>query len=147
MGAIESAPRSSSQDQWGYSLHDFMKGIHCGSIPIPASIQPTWSGGNLLPFAKPQQPDDVRPIVISLTLCRLISRAALVHIQKSAKDFFLPFQFGVGVKKGAEKIIHFTRDAAEAGQSIIQLDISNAFNSANRSGIHDTLLRMFPTEA
>ncbi|KAH3765478.1 hypothetical protein Pelo_2660 [Pelomyxa schiedti] len=112
MGAIESAPRSSSQDQWGYryehwqallkagaSLHDFMKGVHCGSIPIPASIQPTWSGGNLLPFAKPQQPDDVRPIVISLTLRRLISRAALVHIQKSAKDFFLPFQFGNALPK------------------------------------------------
>ncbi|KAH3722637.1 hypothetical protein Pelo_18657 [Pelomyxa schiedti] len=142
MGAIESAPRSSSQDQWGYRyehwqallkagtcIHDFMRDIHCGIIPIPPSIQPTWSGGNLLPFAKPQQPDDVRPIVISLTLRRLISRAALAHIQKSAKDFFLPFQFGVGVKKGEEKVIHFARDAAESGESIIQLDISNAFNT------------------
>jgi hypothetical protein len=63
-------------------------------------------------------------------------------------------QFAINVNRGAERIIHFAREALKDGKAVIRVDVSNAFNMAQRSRVqrrlaeteaHDDLQRFFQT--
>ena len=71
------------------------------------------------------------------TLLRLTGILALDHHADGFQRHFTPLQFGIGVKSGAELMLHATRAhlALNPGHMLISADASNAFNSFTRSRI------------
>ena len=70
---------------------------------------------------------------------RPISNCLAKEANLEAKELFQSLQLGVGVKGGAEAIIHSTKISYEkiltssSSSGILQIDFSNAFNSIKRS--------------
>jgi hypothetical protein len=67
---------------------------------------------------------------------------ALRRVKAVAADLFSPYQFGVGIPNGCEKIIHSLQHVLTDGtsrQMALQLDISNAFNSCDRAKLLEKL--------
>ena len=79
----------------------------------------------------PKPAGGVRPIVIGEVFAKLAATLVLAIHRKRLIQLVAPFQFGFSVK-GAERIIHATRNALRSGQSVITYDCINAFNSISR---------------
>ena len=82
----------------------------------------------------------IRPIVIGLTLRRLVSKCANTVGISRLQTFFCPRQLGVGTPGGCEAAIHSARrylQSMSVGKVVVKLDFANAFNSLHR---HDMLL-------
>ena len=62
------------------------------------------AGANLVALRKGNQ--DVRPIPMSCIFRKLVSRCLLGHYQPLLDVHFVPAQFGVGVRGGAEIVVH-----------------------------------------
>ena len=80
----------------------------------------------------------IRPIAVEV-LRRLIAKCLAKEAKLEAKELFQSQQLGVGVKGGAEAIIHSTKISYEkiltssSSSGILQIDFCNAFNSIKRS--------------
>jgi ribonuclease HI len=87
----------------------------------------------------------VRPIAVGEALYRLCGRAVLkAHGYQLAEQLF-PHQFGVAVKGGAESIIHLINSKLREGpQTIACMDITNAFNSVDRSHLQRMVCKYTP---
>jgi hypothetical protein len=89
---------------------------------------------------------DMRPIAVGHLLLRLLGSMAVQSIATKAQQFFMPLQFGVGVKNGCElmssAISAHLRLHPE--HSVISCDTKNAFNSFDRSQIWKPLRTHFP---
>ena len=101
---------------------------------IPSSVQPHLLAARLVALKKPT--GGFRPIAVGELFYRIAAIIAVRRVKTIAADLFAPYQFGVGVPNGCEKIIHSLQhaltDNAER-QAVLQLDISNAFNSCDRT--------------
>ena len=81
----------------------------------------------------------IRPIEVGEVLRRLIAKCLAKEANLEAKELFQSLQLGVGVKGGAEAIIHSTKISYEkiltssSSSGILQIDFCNAFNSIKRS--------------
>ena len=51
-------------------------------------------------------PKGIRPLAIGHTIRRFVSRCACHTMKEKFEAFFSPVQLGVGVKGGAETIVH-----------------------------------------
>ena len=88
------------------------------------------AGGSLVALRKGAQ--DVRPIAVGESLCRLTSKCLCV-IKEDASAFLQPFQFGVALPQGCEKVIHSLRHCLDdhwhdPGFVCMKVDMKNAFN-------------------
>ena len=78
-------------------------------------------------------------IAVGEVLRRLIAKFLAKEANSEAKELFQSLQLGVGVKGGAEAIIHPTKLSYEkiltlsSSSGILQIDFCNAFNSKKRS--------------
>ena len=97
----------------------------------------------LIPLAKPgSAPSNprVRPIAWGETFYKLAAHYAL-HQCGGLDQVFAPVQLAVGVPGGVEVAVHMLRAAADVpGNLLVQLDITNAFNTRDRQRILDAVL-------
>lgn len=71
------------------------------------SARPWVCGAKLV--ALPKELDDVRPIAVGETLCRLAGEALLAPSRAALTEYLEPHQLGVGSKAGAEAAFHAAR--------------------------------------
>jgi hypothetical protein len=112
------------------------------SSPIlPSSFRPFWTGAALLGLSKPTPPF-VRPIAISLSLRRFMSRCVVSTCASSFTSYFVPHQLAISFKGGTEAIAHLTRAILERSDDEVawQNDSRNAFNCVSRDVIYRELV-------
>jgi len=65
-----------------------------------------------------------------------------------AVQYLLPLQFGVGVKRGAEGIVHslrsFLKENVDSDKAVLKTDFKNAFNLVDRKCLLDVMAEKFP---
>jgi len=116
------------------ALTDFVNLVLQGGVPL--EVRPFFFGASLIPFRK--KDGGVRPIAVGLTLRRLVAKAANRRALDSCATALLPTQAGVGVKGGAEALIHAARlylANLPKDKAFIKLDFENAFNSIRRDAV------------
>ena len=157
--AIVSAKKKSAPGVtgWSFELLRFL-------LPqAGGSIQPLrWFAHSLLTNSAPSsvvevlrvarlkalEKDDgnVRPIAIGDTLRRWVTRAICLSYKADWEKTLGVHQFAVGNKSGGEKMIRFIESFLQEDNShtIVALDASNAFNTANRQKMMDELAIHYP---
>jgi hypothetical protein len=80
------------------------------------------------------------------TLGKLVGRCIQRVSQHEFDDFFTPYQFGVGMHSGCEKIFHFAEEVIKRHPDwlILKVDFSNAFNEVDRATMMSDLHTHFP---
>ena len=110
---------------------------------------PQWSGpwvaaARLIPLEKPG--GGLRPVAVGEVLRRLTSKVLQHCLSSRLCDVLAPLQLGVGVKGASELIARKLRRLlrAEPGSFVLQVDLSNAFNSVKRGKIQEALQAQLP---
>jgi hypothetical protein len=116
----------------------------------PESVRPWVMGAKLA--ALPKQAGGLRPIAVGETLRRIAGKAMMHCASDAVNQRLKPFQVGVGVKAGAEVLVHVARqwlgrNKGERNKVLVMLDLENAFNSIDRSAIRQGIRRTFPGAA
>jgi hypothetical protein len=91
----------------------------------------------LVALTKPNS-DGYRPIAVGELLYRLAAIVAVKRVSTGAAKLLAPHQYGIGVAAGAEKILHsLQHELADTDKrlALLQLDITNAFNSCDRARV------------
>ena len=102
-------------------------------------------GARLVPIGKPD--GGVRPIAVGELIRRLAGKLLISRYQPEIAKSLCPVQLGVGVKGGAESIIHKVRSWSiqpPAFHGILQLDFSNAFNCLDRTKMLASIAKHAP---
>ena len=113
---------------------------------VPKGIIPYLGGANL--FAANKKYGGFRPI--ANTIRRLTSKCMSYALSGRAASLLRPQQFGVGVKGGAEGIIHATKSllsneaVPQDEKWLLQIDFKNAFNTLDRSSMLAEAREQFP---
>ena len=94
----------------------------------------------------------VRPIAVGEVLRRLVAKCIAKQTQTESAELFSSKQLGVGVKGGAESIMHATKVTFEILQlsqdaGILQIDFKNGFNSIKRNQILNAAVTLMPSLA
>ena len=138
---------------------------------VPAWVAPYFSGGRLLGLVKPD--DSIRPIVVGEALRRLVGKVLLKSKAEVAARHFAPGRFrdpatpaparplaaqlGVGIRGGAEELVHAVSAALQHHSApdpnpnpnpnpnpdpwvCASIDFRNFFNCISRPAIFRTLL-------
>ena len=80
--------------------------------------------------------DGYRPIAVGELFYRLAAIVAVRRVSTEAAQLLAPHQYGMGVAAGAEKIVHSVQHEltdTDKRLAMLQLDITNAFNSCDRT--------------
>lgn len=97
---------------------------------VPKDIANIFFGASLTALMKGE--DDVRPIAVGIVWRRLAGKIACYNIRANLVEKLKPFQFGFGVKGGAEALVHAVRRFCTAEfdepMALVNLDFGNAFN-------------------
>ena len=114
---------------------------------LPSSFAEFFLGARLLSFRK--KDDGVRPIAVGEVLRRLVAKVAFRQTLPDAQNILPPIQVGVGVAEAVSHVafaVHSARQAclADASSGILQIDVSNAFNTLSRHEILDNVRSKFP---
>ena len=112
----------------------------------PEWVRPYFFGASLLAIAK--KDGGVRPIAVGVTLRRLAGKVTCRSVSADCVELLKPRQFGVGVKGGAEALVHGARrylDNLPTNHMFVKLDFSNAFNSIRRDAMREALPFMLQT--
>ena len=94
--------------------------------------RPSWHFANLI--------GTLRPIAVGETFRRTTSKVAVELISDRARTILEPIQLGVKTPNGCESITHTTRQwfhrhRSDLSKTAVSVDISNAFNTVNRSAV------------
>ena len=103
------------------------------SNTFPSSLAPLYGGAKLVPLVKKDL--GVRPMAIGESFRRLVCKIMLSRVQNQISDLLAPYQLGVGIRGGAEAVIHSLAGCAESlldDEVILQVDFENAFNLVSR---------------
>ena len=100
-------------------------------------MQPLFTSSRLIPLAKPN--GGVRPIAVGEMLYRLAMRC----IVKAISHRLPSFQLGIGNKGGVEPLIHHFSTACR-DETLIGLDLRNAFNSISRDFVYRAIRSTTP---
>ena len=108
------------------------------------AVTPILFGGTLIALEK--KSGGIRPIAIGYTWRRVAAKCANMYATFTLSSYLSPIQLGVGVSGGCEAAVHATRRFVEsmpAGNCVVKLDFSNAFNSLHRdamlAAVHDKI--------
>ena len=126
------------------SLTNFTNFILAGKVPD--WVRPQFFGATLLAFTK--KDGGVRPIAVGVTLRRLAAKVACRVATTDCLTHLKPRQLGVGVKGGAEALVHGARqylDNLPDDHVFVKLDFTNAFNSVRRDAMREAVLRHAPS--
>lgn len=113
-------------------------------------LAPILFGGSLIPFRKKKDGSGIRPIVVSEVFRRLTSKCFTCKYRAQMVDFLGQHQVGVGTPNGSERVVHALRkfievNGQEEGWGLLQVDITNAFNTINRSSFLSAVSANFPS--
>jgi hypothetical protein len=101
---------------------------------LPDEAREVLLASRLIALSKPN--GSCRPIAVGEQLYRLAAIVAINRVSETAATLLAPHQYGVGVPAGAERILHSLQhkltDRSER-LALLQLDISNAFNTCDRA--------------
>ena len=112
---------------------------------VPPSVRPYFFGARLLALDK--NGGGIRPIAIGGCLRRLVAKVACRRVSMDMSELLAPHQLGFGVKGGVEAAIHSAHcflDCLPAGEVMIKVDFSNAFNSAHRDCMLEVIRDLYP---
>ena len=109
---------------------------------IPAAVRPHITATRLIALAKPN--DAPRPIAMGEVFYRVAAVRAVRGAADNARGLLAPHQYGVGVPGGCEHIVHCMQHAlthirADGPLAAVKIDISNAFNTCQRTVYASTL--------
>ncbi|XP_048001834.1 uncharacterized protein LOC125238542 [Leguminivora glycinivorella] len=155
LGAILSFPNGSAGGLDGLSPQHLKDLLYCGcgdtkenllrdltalvnimlAGQVPLEITNILYGANLCALTK--KDGGIRPIAVGSTLRRLAAKIACRSILKDLAPELQPVQLGFGSKSGCEAAVHAVRTYIErqAGEVLLKVDISNAFNSVDRGAL------------
>ena len=102
----------------------------------------------MIPLRKPDS-DDPRPIAVGLVFRRLASKIAVKYGITASRSRFAGSQVGVGVKNGAEAIVHSLRyllaNNLITDEMVVGLvDFKNAFNCIDRTALLKEIASRYP---
>ena len=88
----------------------------------------------------------IRPIAVGIFLRRLIGKCIMLQLGDRAKSVLKPYQQGVGVRGGAENIIHGVKRLVKERPELLhfQVDFINAFGLASRKVALEEVRTHFP---
>lgn len=115
---------------------------------MPPNLRPYWASAPITPLLKPN--GGIRPIAVGLTLRRLVSKVALAAVLPVVSEYLQPHQVGVGVRGGAEGLVHaLNRLVTDQQHSpdlvVVSLDFQNAFNTVDRNRMLEEVVRHCPS--
>ena len=116
----------------------------------PASVHSWISGGSLVALRK--KDGGLRPIAVGETWRRLVSKVLVSSCADDASTYLQPLQIGVGTPNGCESVVHVVRQwcgrhQADHDRVLALMDLSNAFNSVDRSAFREAVRRVAPSLA
>ena len=106
---------------------------------VPSEVSPFLCGANL--FAALKKSGGHRPVAVGETLRRWTAKCVTRKATADCEGYLTPNQLGVGVKCGAEAIIHaantiFQDDSTPLERKwFLQIDFENAFNMIDRGAV------------
>ena len=111
---------------------------------VPESVAPFLCGARL--HAANKKDGGIRPIAVGNLERRLVSKCAAFSLSNRAAAFFSPNQLGVGVRGGCEALVHSVREVLDLhpNKMLLQVDLINAFNKADRFTAIDEVAQHFP---
>ena len=111
---------------------------------IPDEVTPYFCGAQL--HASKKRDGGLRPIAVGNLLRRLTSKCLAAAVADKAAGLLAPLQAGVGVHGGCEAIVHATKQALDENpeKSVLQADLINAFNVADRGTALQEVAEKFP---
>ena len=111
---------------------------------VPAEVSRYLCGARL--HAALKKDGGIRPIAVGNILRRLTSKLVAVRLAQKAATKLAPHQLGVGVRGGCEGIVHTVRQVLEQNPEkwLLQVDLINAFNLANRDAGFREVEQHFP---
>ena len=114
---------------------------------LPVSVETVFCSASLTALKK--LIDGVPSIAVGEVLRRLVVKCIAKQTETETAERFTSKQLGVGVKGGAESIIHATKITSEKLQlshdaGILRIDFKNAFNSIKRSQILKAAVTLMP---
>jgi hypothetical protein len=107
-----------------------------GGRPFSNAIMDVIRAGRLIGIPKGE--NDIRPIVISSSLAKLLGMVVLSKCTSKCSRH----QYAITTVRGAERITHLARQAFDNGKVIYRIDSKNAFNIASRTRILDVVTRL-----
>jgi hypothetical protein len=116
-----------------FGIIALLKDILNGDIPDAA--RQYLLASRLVAITKPDS-DSLRPIAVGELFYRLAAVIAVSRTRAAAARLLAPHQYGVGVRSGAERIVHsmqYSLTDRTAKRAALKVDISNAFNSCDRA--------------
>jgi hypothetical protein len=138
-------------DEQGLDL--FHKFIHCGLTGALPSAH-LLCAAKLIPLPKSELGPDsqtslagkLRPIAMGEVFYRVLGKFALASLEHFVVPFLSPTQYGLFLSGGAELVIHQVRAqlAANPTWGLLQMDLTNAFNTISRRLVWDTVRVLFP---
>ena len=127
------------------ALTSFVNWLLAGHLPDDISVY--FAGAPLLACSK--KDGGIRPLAIGHTIRRLVSKCVCNVMKEKFETFFSPDQLGVGVKGGAETIVHavehqILKNKTVADYVLLKIDLENAFNKVNRTKFLELVKEKFP---
>jgi hypothetical protein len=110
------------------------------SNTAPEPIRRQLCASRCLPVTKPDG-GGIRPIWMGNAILKVASACALDRVSEHHSKIFPSIQMGIGVKGGSEVAVHTIQSALESTDDsvVLKLDITNAFNSRDRTAIAKAL--------
>lgn len=110
-------------------------------------VRPWLCGGSLTALRK--QDGGLRPIAVGETWRRVVGKVLAVVASEEVRNHLEPLQVGVGTKSGCEAVVHTVRQWVGRNHSdgdcvLALLDISNAFNTVDRTEVRRAVRRVVP---
>ena len=102
---------------------------------LPDDARQLLLASRLVALSKPNS-EGHRPIAVGELFYRLAAIVAVRRVSSEAASLLAPHQYGIGVPGGAEKIVHSLQHElvdTDKRLALLQLDITNAFNSCDRA--------------
>ena len=143
--ATKSAPANRT-DKAVEALTKMVNVLAAGQLPEEAA--PYFSGARL--YAGNKKSGGIRPIAVGDIIRRLVSKCFSYALAEKAASLLAPFQLGVGVRGGCEALVHTARalledpDTPKDSLNVMQLDLINAFNVADRVTAFEEVKELFP---
>ena len=140
---IQDMVQASSPEALPKALCDFMNLVLAGGVP--PLVRPSFFGASLHALRK--KDGGLRPIAIGLALRRLASKMANKWASSCLLSKLAPRQLGVGVRGGAEAIVHAARAFVASSSpyhALVKLDFQNAFNAIRRDCLLESVAVYVP---
>ena len=158
LGCIKSFPKGTSCGRDGLRAQHILDAL-CGEgsavstdlLHVISVVVNLWLGGRcptslaefvasapLTPLLKPD--NGIRPIAVGTIWRRLVSKVSMKGVGKEMVKYLNDYQFGVGVRGGAEAILHSVNRVVserhnDGSLAMLMVDFSNAFNLVDRSAL------------